>query len=395
MLSEKQTKKSESQVQESSSWQYYENIPKRQKRSNNARRKQASDWLLQDAMKQQDQDKNGYLKKHRICTCGQVHYQKSGAKLTKTSQGIKAKGLQYCESVSTCPICSGLILNERSKEIDLGMKNHLENGGSALMLTLTVSHSKYDSLSSILTLEQAAYSSLIANKMHGLEKTYGIIGRIKRLETRYGQINGWHPHYHVLLPIDRDLSDYEVQVMKDEIFYLWHKYVKQNGGSVNKDHGIDLSIARNLEQVGRYISKELTAQGDLKTNSSSMDPFELLDVDTPENKKLFLEYAHAMKGKHVISWSRGLKEKLGVKNQSDKEILEKQNQTTEEDKDLLIIEKAVYNRIRNNFELIDYIAELALQKDYDLIGKLIGCKYYSAKIKEHGITCEIPYFVRI
>ena len=59
-----------------------------------------------------------------------------------------------------------------------------------------------------------------------------------------------------------------------------------------------------------------------KGREGGLTPFDLLrqSVEMPEYGRLFQIYASAFKGKQQLHWSRGLKDLLGIIEQSDEEL---------------------------------------------------------------------------
>lgn len=380
-------------------WQYYENNNEENQnsriRKSYRRRSKASQWLFNEAAKAQRYDSRGFLVTHRLCKCGSTAYGKAGVAIKSGEHGVTKHNVTYCGGINCCPVCSGLILKERASEIDRGLANHLQRGGGVLMLTLTASHTKKDRLEDQIRMFQAAYSHLIRDRWHGIADDYGFIqgGYIKRKETTRGSENGWHHHYHVLLLTDKILTEAQAQTLESELFNHWETGIINAGGAVSREHGIDVGIARSLAQIGNYISKELTSNGDTKTNGGSLSPFELLDEDTAQNRRLWLEYVEATAGMHCIQWGRGLKARLGVLVRSDREILDEESAGSEKET-LGIIEASLFNARRRDLLLMMQVEDAIEARDYEHAAALLGCFYYFTDIIEHDRIRTIPYFLR-
>lgn len=201
------------------------------------------------------------------------------------------------------------------------------------------------------------------------KEKYGIVGNIRSFEVRYG-VNGWHPHFHIILfskkqlphtvredgkPIDLNLQS------KDwlDILGRWQSVCLNNGLNCPNEYGMDL---QDGSQASSYITKfgsdgefletksgkkitwdmadEMT-KGNQKTGrKGSLSPWDLLEIISsgesrimlagknkkmlsPEDAKLkFLEYARAMYRVTIVKWSRGLREFLDMcKEKTDAEIL--------------------------------------------------------------------------
>lgn len=381
------------------SWQYYENNNEtnqsKRVKPTHRRRAIASEWLFNEAAKTQRYDADGYLKIPRICFCGQVAFGKDGATVKSGAHGVTHHNIAYCGGINHCPVCSGLVLKKRAAEIDRGLATHMHRNGGVLMLTLTVSHTKKDRLEDQIRLFQGAYGYLIRDRWHGIADRYGFIrgGYIKRKETTRGEANGWHHHYHVLLLTDARLTPEQAALLEEELFAYWEKGVTRRGGKVDRQHGIDVGIARSLEQIGNYISKELTSNGDTKTRGGSISPFQLLDEDMPENRRLWSEYVAATKSMHVIQWGRGLKALLGIEEKTDAEILDDESAGRGK-ATLAKIEVSLFNSRRRDLLLMEQVDDAIEAKDYDHAAALLGCFYYFTDIIENGKAKAIPYFLR-
>lgn len=388
------TTRAEVDACEQRSWQHYQN---RNRDSQNPRigraykrRKIAADWAFQEAVREQRYNNDGYLWVPSICRCGSAGYGKGGVDIKRGDNGIHRRNISYCGGVSVCPCCSGLILRERSKELDEGIAHHMRTGGGVLMLTLTASHSRKDSLKSEIDVLQKAYKSTTRRNFNGLGDDAGIFGKVRRKETTYGNANGWHHHYHVLMFTERKLDAVEVECLEDGIYKRWEAALGALGWHADREHGISLEAARNVEQVGRYVSKELTDSGDNKTGKGSVSPFQLLDDPTQRNKRLWLEYVDAVKGMHVIQWDRGLKERLGVTSRTDAEIIEKLDEG-EGERLLAKIEKRLYNLRRRDLTLMQQVEDAICARDYDHAAMLLGCSY-SMSVIDLDTGELLPYF---
>ncbi len=157
----------------------------------------------------------------------------------KATQKASYGNLQTCDSPWLCPHCGKAIAEYRRKEIFTLVERHLNYydhklqsiprpkirylgvGGlsrQVVMVTLTVPHYLTDSLDDVLG---KSSSKVAENKgIKGAKslvykggkrsiiqelKDLGLIGEVASVETPYG-LNGWHPHYHLLMFID-DIPD--------------------------------------------------------------------------------------------------------------------------------------------------------------------------------------------
>ena len=108
--------------------------------------------------------------------------------------------LQRCGSVWTCPVCAAKISEVRKDEVKMAIDGYRESGGFVSLLTLTVPHHTSTHLKTLLDRLRIAtyklFSGTRASRSFWLQSSKE--HHIKAFEVTYG-LNGWHPHYHVLL----------------------------------------------------------------------------------------------------------------------------------------------------------------------------------------------------
>lgn len=246
-------------------------------------------------------------------------------------------GTERCGSISACPVCAPVIRAERAREIACAVTAHQKNGGSLVFVTLTIRHKQEhplkDSIDAVL---RGWQSTIRGTSWDKFKERHQISGYIRSLEiTRSSQGAGWHPHLHAIffmesLPTQDSLAEFE-----DFLFDRWSRTIsrfKEDFTPV-REHGIDCQLVDQKGAVlASYVSKlqeektsawgveaEMT-RGDLKNGrKSSLIPFQLLDTG---QTNLWIEYVHATKGRRIITWSKGLKERYEVEERDDEEILD-------------------------------------------------------------------------
>lgn len=258
-------------------------------------------------------------------------------------RSIKHKTAQYsnletCSSVWACPICAAKISERRRVELLGIMDAHKTQGGDCLLLTLTFPHQRGDDLPHLLKAMSKAFRSITINRSgRKLFSDMGIVGTVKALEVTHG-VNGWHPHYHVLLFCAPDL---DVFLFRSRFYALWlAACVKAGLGAPDFKHGTRLDGG---ELASKYVTKgvwglehELT-KGHIKKakDSNGRSPFDLLRSylldDDKQAGALFIAYALAFHGKKQLQYSYGLKSLYGAVELTDEEI----SATLEDDAELL------------------------------------------------------------
>ena len=287
----------------------------------------------------------------------------------ETTGTAHLSGTERCGSIWACPPCAAVIRAERAGEIETAVQAHQAAGGSVLFVTLTLRHRKTDSLAMLVdgllgsfrkVLQGAAWKSAKAR--------YGITGYIRSTEVTYSKANGWHPHVHALVLCKDALTEAQAETFGDEIHGRWARYAQAATGRMpSRERGVDVQMVDSDGRVlagylgkvqdeghrvppqGWGVGAEL-ARSDVKTaRSGGLVPFELLDEtsDLPEGmrRRLWIEFYTATRGRRAMSWSRGLKDALGVNERTDEEIVEDVQAMGET---VAVIPAEVYDRLRRD-----------------------------------------------
>ena len=129
--------------------------------------------------------------------------------------------LAPCKSVWDCPVCAAREAVERTQEVRDAGRQHREDGGGVLLVTLTVRHASHKttkdtdgnpvtvrvSLSETVNKFQKAREWLHRQRaFRTLMGSIGAIGSIRALEVTHGA-HGWHPHTHELVFTSASVSD--------------------------------------------------------------------------------------------------------------------------------------------------------------------------------------------
>ena len=285
-------------------------------------------------------------------------------RLNKTNGKAGYGNLMRCDSVWVCPCCSARILAQRSNEVEKGVDNWMQAGGSVFMLTLTHSHKRTDSLALKMKLLQKALSRFFGDRaMKEIFYQFGKVGQIKALETTYSEANGWHPHHHVLMFSKMSPNDFlnnAVSVTYDKNGYVQYVSLEREQKLISKgriddiktitfeqfikNYWVKICVAvglgaptikngatvQNASSVKTYLTKfktaqELTNAQAKRAKGASRNQWEILaDAHNgcDRSAKLWQVYADAFKGQRQLFWSRGLKELLLIDDIEDNEIEE-------------------------------------------------------------------------
>ena len=225
-------------------------------------------------------------------------------------------------------------------------------GGSVLLVTTTIPHDKSMRFKHISQSFQTARDKWRDRKpWKRTREHYDIRGTIRALEVTVGE-NGWHLHVHELFFMGWGFEDNTTnrQLLKLELWKQWASAAVSAGFKrPSFENGLDVSGG---EYAAQYVSKwglehELT-KGHIKKSNKGYSPWDLLrafmetgDLSNEIHDKhrdtvdvmfspgaYFQEYAHIMRGKRQLYWSKGLKELLNVDVKTDEELA---NEEVEDD----------------------------------------------------------------
>ncbi len=226
-------------------------------------------------------------------------------------------GVAQCASVWVCPVCSAKIRTRRQIELEQAATRHVEMGGQLAMVTMTLRHNRSLGLFVVLGALLLSFRKIRHRKSWRAVRSLSV-GIVRSLEVTLG-VNGWHPHLHLLLFLKSGVDRGDVDSLLGDVVTDWRSLL---GGALDVlppsvERAIDLTwFGGDSDAAAHYVSKiaqELT-QSDVKSGKTS-SPFALLDVSgegRDEAVALFVEYADVMRGVQSTSWTKGLRELLGM-----------------------------------------------------------------------------------
>lgn len=368
------------------------------------RRQKSSRWLIQAAREAAGQPgeqsevldvETGELRRLRASDPGWVRPPRVArcrwrlGELVGVHHGDKTahwSGVERCASIWGCPVCAAVIRAERAAEIQQAVETHQAAGGSLVFVTLTLRHTAADPLDVTLNAAIKSWQDMLRGKgWYTFRDRYGINGYVRAVEVTHGLANGWHPHVHALFFIDRALTEDQVKEWQSTMSGRWSGFVvKHGGGEPSELRGVDVRPAdQDGTVVAQYLSKiqeapaepkrqaignEL-ARGDMKTGRGRHGrmPFELLDSSSKRDAALWVEYINATRGRRAITWSTGLRVRLGLgEDRSDEQIIEESEQDTLR----VLIPADAYDRAKNRPAVLAHWLDLAESKSYIELAKI-------------------------
>ncbi len=298
------------------------------------------------------------MPENRVAKCSRWASKYRGAdpsidvRLDRTTGKASFGNLSMCGSVWHCPVCAAYITERRREELQRAVTEWAKRGGRIALMTLTFPHGINEPAQELIDKLARARARFFAERaFKEAMLDLGALGRVFALEITAGA-NGWHPHLHLLI-FYRAKEDVALNRMECLRNY-WAKCVRRAGLGETNEHGFDV---RGGDFAAEYVAKfgkepksylvwsaahELTKSHIKRGKLSSLTPFDLLRLVeaqtsvsigdrtiTPEIAAgMFIEYAEAFHGRRQLTWSRGMREALGLDAEKTDAELAKEAETT-------------------------------------------------------------------
>ena len=246
--------------------------------------------------------------------------EKREVELVQLGEKFRFVNVEPCGSVWLCPVCNARISYERRRELEYAVIN---SGAHIALLTITLSHSKRDRLNDVMkALRKAVNSTKSGRWYQSWLDEHKIIASASSFEITYGK-HGWHPHIHILLFMDQAPSPGRIREQFSERFI---RFIAKNGAYASAFHAVNVTVSK--KDISGYLAKwnatdELTALQAKHGRGESLTIWEIAKLAVNGDREcemLWLEYAKATYRKKALTWSRGAKERFGLKDLSDEEI---------------------------------------------------------------------------
>jgi plasmid rolling circle replication initiator protein Rep len=308
--------------------------------------------------------------------------------------GLFFNGVANCGGYWRCPVCA-LKISENKKELLSGLIDaHQLKGFSIGFLTLTVRHAKFDTLKKSLDKVTKNYRTFQQSRFFA-KTDNGIIGQVKTLEITHSDVNGWHPHLHILFFYNN--SDVKkIEKFQKDFLSRWVKYKDNNATIGAQNQQILTSDTKNVSNyLAKYdITSEMT-KGQIKS-SKGLTPFTALAkiacgdyADHNEKRKLYgiySTYVEQTQGKHFVNISNSLRKEYS-------EFMEEFDKTDDEivnevkiEEVLLKISIPIWKKIcKNDLQplVLNKYKENGLEGVYNLLTYFKDFKELDIEIDKH------------
>lgn len=139
-------------------------------------------------------------------------------------------GHVHCKNPFCCPACSAKIMEGYRAQIASALDMQEHNGEWGFMATFTIPHLKFMSCRETTDILYQTWKYFRARSNNGHKNTTwqhpyfkfaqetGVDSWVRVCEYTYGELNGWHPHFHCIFWIPKDnfgkVLDYEEDLCK-------------------------------------------------------------------------------------------------------------------------------------------------------------------------------------
>ena len=313
-----------------------------------------------------------------------------GVTFNKFRNKANYTNVMRCANAWGCPVCAAIISEHRKCEVKDAMDWWKKQGGSVLLLTLTVPHYSDTDIKQLKKDLKKAYGKFFkgVRASKDMFERWQIKHYISCFEITHG-LNGFHPHYHVLLFVPYSLGKQSLPGIKQDMYKVWKDCCLKSGlDEPNEKHGLDLQAGND---AANYVAKwglehEMTKGHIKKGKENSRTPFDILrSYSASENEadaNLFKLYYFAFKGTRQLNWSKGLKKLVSkAEEKTDQEIVDETDNVAEL---LFKLDIEIWHAVRKQKkqgELLVAVAEdQTLKKPMELIRQ---CLVDQGSIRQH------------
>ncbi len=271
-------------------------------------------------------------------------------------------GLATCGSVWADPVCNAKVMARRAVEIGAAVALWQSTGGSVAFLTFTMRHHKGQSLRDLWEALSDAWGKVTSGKQWIKDKQrHDVEGFLRVVEVTHGS-NGWHVHVHVLVFLRGPQTPAAVTALHLRMFGRWSRRLValDLAGPLMVGQDAHLVVDAADESLAAYFTKATDAAHRMglevtQTQSkaargrhSTRTPWGLLDdvedLGLASSLGLWHEWERGSKGRKQMTWSKGLRDRLGLlREQSDEEIADEEHGSA--DDDLVLIDSVGWARL--------------------------------------------------
>lgn len=258
-------------------------------------------------------------------------------------------GLESCNNVWACPVCSNRITDGRREELQSAVGHWKKEGGECYLVTATFPHQRRDRLGDLIGLMRKAAD--IFNKSRAVKRAReaaGYVGAVRALEVTWGSWHGWHPHFHFLYfcapgqldtlralqgawvdaliksgladrsqlndmlhGADGEAAAWDVQNGDFAADYI-AKFGREPSFQSKLDAGATWGLAREVVKGMSKTGRRLRGLTPFTLLAAAAGVMELAGMARGHAAALFCEFAATFKGERMLYWSPKLRARLAL-----------------------------------------------------------------------------------
>lgn len=211
----------------------------------------------------------------------------------ETLEKKKVNKSNFCKN-RFCPLCAWRKAKKDSLKISILLKYIQEQlGYEFIFLTLTAPNVKGSDLSD----EIKKYNKSFKNLMQLKEVKKITKGYVRKLEVTYNQErNDYHPHFHVMIAVNKSYFKSRDYIKKKQWLELWKDCMNDSSITQVDIRKMDTSDSNAIAEIAKYGAK---------------------DSDYMVSQEVFDVFYKALKGKQLLTYSGIFKEALKLFNNGE------------------------------------------------------------------------------
>lgn len=274
----------------------------------------------------------------RVRTCGRwSHVPHGRVGVRKNAQTVGYSGLISCGSVWACPRCSAKIMAVRRLELGVLIARARAQGMTIAFGTVTLRHRRGQPLARLWeAVSNGGRAVTNSSRVKRLRQELGRVGYVRAFEVTHGG-NGWHPHIHTIQLFSEDVSQAQLDTLRDAEFAIWERQALKRGLGRPLKKCYELRKVTNADTAfSDYFAKavynpsaqavafEMTGSQTKRGRERARTPWQILadfhKTGDAQDLELWHEYERASFRKNALVWSRGLKQMFDIGEIDDETI---------------------------------------------------------------------------
>jgi hypothetical protein len=164
-----------------------------------------------------------------------------------------------CKSKTTCYRCANYAALENSSRLLAVMNSWKKSRGEMSFVTLTVPHSKTETLATVFDRVYLCRKALFKdNKFGRVRRATTCAGQVTSLEVTWSDDGGWHPHLHLILFFEEGTDAKTKETLHEYIRNKWVRELKSLGFEANERTVHFVAQIKSVSALAQYVTKGFT-----------------------------------------------------------------------------------------------------------------------------------------